>query len=456
MQLPKTLWWILAGAILVRVALFGVLIAQHNPGVFYLGDSYGYTQTADNILAGHGFSIATTSPYLPDSEHTPVVPLALAATKALFGSYTPYILLQIALAAFLVVLTYKLCFLVCESRRVALGAAALMAFEPYAIFINMSLLTETLFAVFLGAGMYATARYIKSGSRTQLAAASALFGLSALTRPFGEYILFVLVFVVLWKEMPRKYAVPLCAAIIPFLIVVSPWIVRNYEDFGVIGFSSGGLQNIYSDLGATVISYRDQVPTDVVKQNLNAQYAQEHNLNVSALHQDLSQSGGLFRAGLSIVIHNPISSAITFLSVVISFFTNDAWTYYLQYWGFLPSYVLFSPTYSLLTAGPLVTISKIITIAGPTLVVPIIGRIFWLAISILFFIGAWVLIRHGGTKRTVAIFALLSVGYFVLACFTNAEGTNGRYRYPLDPLFFTSAAVALSAIRARIKRRFAR
>lgn len=453
MRARHALIGIVATAIVIRLALFVVLLADDNPEHFILADTRGYMLVTDSLLSGHGFSQSTTTPYLPDSMRTPVLPLILAATKGLFGSPVPYILVQIGLAAALIYATFRLAHAVTESGRLALAAAALMAFEPYAIFINLSLLTETIFALMITGAAYALVLYVKGGSWKPVALASGLIACAALTRPIAQFAPVLIAMLVLWREPVRTYPRYLAAVFVPFLIVIGPWVIRNYMTFGITAISSGGLQNVYSDLGATILVYDEGGVWREKKNWLEADFATRHGIPVSTIQQNLELSPILFSEGLGLMVAHPVGTAKSFLSVALAFLTSDVWSYYPQKWGWLEPFTLgFSPTQSLLTDGPFATVGRVLNASGGVgLLIAIAGRIFWIIMNVLFAAGLWLLWREGGVKRSYAIMIAVSVLYYLGLSWSTGAGVNGRYRYPLDPLIFTAAVVGAAAVASRVR-----
>lgn len=453
-SLPRKLLWILAIAISIRLLLFGFLALEGKPDYFIHGDSNGYMRIANNMLAGNGFTQMTEPPYLPDSVRTPGFPVILAASKAVTNSFIAIIIPQILVSIILIVLAYRLTLLMSGKETLALIAAGLMAFEPYTIYINLSVLTETWFALLLVAGTYMGFRFIQNPTVKNVALASLLFGLAALVRPIGQFLPAALIFLVLIRAAPRDYAKYLVFALIPFLIVVGPWLVRNETVFGVPAISSGGLQNAYSDLGGAIISYRDHIPSWMAKQELEEDFNRRHGSTIFTIQQDLSYGPELFKEALGIMYKNPVETIKALTSITIAFFTHDMWLYYPQRWEFVPRYdITFSPSYVLMTEGPVAAFRAITAEAGWTLVVPVSGRLFWIATTILFMVGMCALIWRGGLERQYALFLLALVLYFLAMTATVGFGINGRFRYPVCALFFTGAVIGGSIIVSWIRKR---
>src|SRR3989344_3113321 len=451
---PKALLLIIIGAaILLRLAIFGFLWASNEPTYLVLGDSNGYLRIANNLAAGNGFSQFTEPSYLPDSMRVPVVPALLAVSFLLFDSYIPFILLQILLSGVLVALTYFIARQIGASERLSLVAAALMAFEPYSVFISTSVLTETLFATLLALGAYLCARFINEPRALFIAGASAIFGVAALTRPIGEFLPLLLVLIVCVRMPVRDYLKYGVLAVLPFLIIVGPWMMRNYVVFNSFALSSGGLQNAYSDLGGAIIGVRDQIPTPEAKQKIEEDFAARYGIRIEDFQRDLTHSADMFKEGIGIMLQNPVPTLKVFASISITFFTHDAWTYYLQRWDILPRYeTLFSPSYTLMTEGPIEAMKQSIEHAGLTLPTALVGRLFWLIVSILFFVGIGSLMWQGGLPRIAAIFLLSLVLYLLALSASVGFGINGRFRYPVNSIFFTGAVIGGSLILISLKR----
>src|SRR3989344_645735 len=454
---PRALLWILAIAIVVRLLLFGYLFIQEKQEFFVHGDSNGYLRIANNLVLGNGFSQFPDPPYLPDSMRVPLFPTVLGTSLYLFDSYVPLIILQIFLSGVIVIFTYLLTRLVAGNERLSLVAASLLAFEPYSVFISTAVLTETLFAIFLIACVYAGGRFIRDKSWVAISLSSLLFGFAALTRPIGEFLPIVLILIVLLSVPIRAYAKYLVLAIVPFLIVAGPWFIRNYIVFGVPALSSGGLQNAYSDLGGAIIGVRDHVPSWVAKQQLEEDFSARHGSTIVTIQQDLSYGPTLFKEALGIMFSNPMETVKALTSITIAFFTHDMWLYYPQRWEFVPRYdITFSPSYVLMTEGPVAAFRAVTDEAGWTLVTPVSGRLFWAGVVALFFIGMGALLLRGGEGRLYALFLLALVLYLLALTATVGFGINGRFRYPVNALFFTGAAIGGSLVIAWIRARFAR
>jgi hypothetical protein len=442
---------VLAAALLVRLALFFALLPLGEEKAFYLGDTVGYLRYVENLSAGHGYTESVASPYIPSGMRTPGLPFIFLGVKIAFGTLIPYVVIQIVMALGIIIIAYRIALVSTGSEKLALGAAILSAFEPYSVFINMSLLTETVFSLVYLAAILALMRYVQRRGWAMLGLSSALFGVAALIRPIAEFMPLLIIALVLFIDAPRMWFRGVILATIPFLIVLSPWLIRNYSVLGSASVSTGGYQNVYSDLGATILSYKNGTEWYVEKMKLNADFAARHNIAVEDLQQYPKLNGAFLTEGLAIMRENPLPTLKAAATVFIAFFTNDAWAYYLQYWGWMPTFTYgIAPIQILMQDGPVVAFEKISAAGGLGLIVPLMGRVFWIVISLCFFVGSGWWIWCGGEKRIFGLLFLLTALYMVTLCFSNGAGINGRYRYPINPVLYAPALFTMFALWRRL------
>ena len=170
-----------------------------------------------------------TSEPVPDKLRSPGYPLFLLATGVPEPTST-YLrrvtMVQAALGVLSVLLTYLIAvnFL---TRPLALAVALLAAINPSLATISTYLLSESLFLFLLLAGVLSLIRSIRDPVPWKFFATGLVWGLCALARPTMEFLpwlLFIAVFIVpSW----RRFAKPGAIAIAGFLLVASPWIIRN-------------------------------------------------------------------------------------------------------------------------------------------------------------------------------------------------------------------------------------
>jgi len=231
-------------AFVLRLALFG--LQYYHAGSMqssFAGDSQAYLQLARNVFSGNGFSESTSPPFLPVAGRMPLVPLLLGLFR---GSLLLYLVLQIAVASFSVLLVYYI------GRRtfsesVGFWGAILLACDPLSIYHSSQLMTETYFTFFLLLAVYFFVEFRDSGRLSSAAFSGLGIGLASLARPIGpvEAILIVFGFFfsmrVRWRE--RIAGALICLSL--FCAVIAPWLIRNYLTFGAWSLSSLPSYNLY-------------------------------------------------------------------------------------------------------------------------------------------------------------------------------------------------------------------
>lgn len=223
-------------AILLMAAGFRLTAIQdtqvHRP---VRADAAHYVAYAYNLRNAGVYSLVFNEPHPePDAVRSPGYPLFLLPfSKQMLTQQSVF---NITLTqALLGCLTVLLCFFLCRrfmSTGYALAATFLTANSPHLISADTYLLTESLFT-FLCVCFLWVGSYCKDQLNIRLFALTGiLLGLAALTRPSMQY--FIIFFAVLgcinygWK---RGTKLTLLVTIF-FVLVYSPWIIRNYISLG--------------------------------------------------------------------------------------------------------------------------------------------------------------------------------------------------------------------------------
>ena len=214
------------GALGIRIA--AALGARDN---LVQGDAMVFHQVAQHLADGDGFRQAFED--APTAEHPPGWEVLLAAADLVGGNgYTAHRLIGAVLGTVTVVLIGLL------ARRVGgdgvgVVAAILAAVYPMLWSADVSLMSETLYGVFLVGALLAaqSRRFVLLG---------ALLGLAALTR--GEALLLVPLLLVplAWRNW-RAMALGVAA----FLLVLAPWTIRNLTTFDEPVLISGNANGIW-------------------------------------------------------------------------------------------------------------------------------------------------------------------------------------------------------------------
>ena len=209
-------------------------------------DTMSYLRPAMNMIDGHGFSGSERPPFLPSAVRTPVYPFFIAGCYAMFGKN----LLIIALIqVFIDTLTAALIYmwglrLVSEPAARLGGIIYALSSEPavHAVFI----LTETLFTFCLLSAMVTLSCYRVQHQRRWLLSGGILLGITILIRPIALFFPFAAL-LLLWMASPNKPRQFLTHGMIflfAAVLVVTPWVMRNYWTIGLLKVSSISSYNL--------------------------------------------------------------------------------------------------------------------------------------------------------------------------------------------------------------------
>lgn len=251
---------VVLGAALILRAIAALLV----PWAPYLDASY-YTVVAENLATGNGFNVPVIWAYLdvgaqipaepilpiPSNAHWPPLgPLVAAAGMVILGptwdaGEIPMVLISAAIPPF----TYLVGWELFRSRRIAIGAAVLALFPGPLFILYPGIDNFALFGLFGTLVLYASMRAVRSPKPARwLVLAGASAGMAALTRIDG--VLLTVSPAMAWL-IGRGWAPwsPLggraswragFASAGAFLIVVSPWLIRNVMVFDAAMPSAGG------------------------------------------------------------------------------------------------------------------------------------------------------------------------------------------------------------------------
>ncbi|MBX2989560.1 MAG: glycosyltransferase family 39 protein [Bacteroidetes bacterium] len=216
---------VLVGFIL-RVSLVGYLHLQG-----YTGDEREYVSLATKLAQGQPF-IDSNGEW---STKAPLWPFLLSVVFRVLGDglLAPHVL-GCVLGGLAIWLGFVLTLDLSGRRFVALIAAAFIALYPGLVIYSTLLQTESLYIVFVLASFILLERQRKHPTIATGALIGILAGFATLTRAvfFGFFIFLIAVLLVAYRKQPGVYAGSLAVAIVAWLIVLTPWTIRNYNVHG--------------------------------------------------------------------------------------------------------------------------------------------------------------------------------------------------------------------------------
>jgi 4-amino-4-deoxy-L-arabinose transferase-like glycosyltransferase len=198
---------------------------------------------ARSVVQGHGFSSPLHADTGPTAWMTPLYPLLLAGVFKIFGVYTKAsAIVMLSLDSLFSALTCIPVFLIARKKfgeRTAIAAGWTWAFFPYAIYFSADFIWATTLTSLLVSLIFLAAMYLEESDRLRgWFGFGALCAISALTDPI---VLSVAVPVaarttirLFRQRMPctlARFTLAPSAAVLAFVLVASPWFVRNYRTF---------------------------------------------------------------------------------------------------------------------------------------------------------------------------------------------------------------------------------
>src|SRR3989344_1655489 len=452
-DIPRSVWYIVGVALLVRLVFFAFVLWYGGESAFLTGDSRGFLRVAENIAAGNGISQSEYAPFLPDSRFPPIFPLLIAGSLALFNSFVPVLIFNMTVASLIPAFVYLLGKKFTDSSRTVSIAVFLSAFEPLMIIFSVLLIPHPISLVLLLFSFLFFIRFFETQKSGDSAASGLFLGLSVLVRPHGKLLAgFALLFflaALLRKIRPhegwKRAFFPAALFFVGFFLILSPWMARNYFNFGTFDISSTGFRNVYTDFAVSVVSYKTGREYGEVEQGLEENFASRHSITTQDIDRDPQWGSALAREGMRILAENPKDTATVFLIVLSSFFTQDLYMYFSQWFGLLKSGTIdFSPSVVLVKEGPVKLFGLVWERLGAGVFIPFFGRVFWTGIALFSFAGFVIAVARGGTERTLALFFGFIIAYYAATSMVAAFSAQGFHRYPANVFLFLLSSYAVS------------
>ncbi len=220
-------WLIVMLAVIARVVAVLVLQSHLIPH-----STYEHGEIAANLLAGKGFSVMFLGAFGPTSQQAPIYPFLVAAAYAIGGVGTPNSLLilelgQSLLGGWMVLEVMRLARAIAPGHRVAVIVAGLIAaLHPTLVYASTHIQVAPLACALLVASLAhaAEARTIR-----QACGVGFLLGLLVLTDPILGLVALSAAWLIARNCNGFRPAIrPIASLAATSVLVVAPWIARNY------------------------------------------------------------------------------------------------------------------------------------------------------------------------------------------------------------------------------------
>lgn len=205
---------------------------------FFSNPSYQGSDQADfalitkNIVEHGVFSFSKQAPFVPDQFRTPLFPLFMTLSYWLTRDFILFSLLNILISSLIGVIVYKMAHLLFEDKKIAFWGGLIFAFLPYGAYLSTMAMADNLFVFFFVSSIFFIARFLKSVRLFDLLWGGIFLGLTTLTRPATQYlIIFIILFLLFLRLDFRKKITAILIIFLSFMLILSPWLIRNYIVF---------------------------------------------------------------------------------------------------------------------------------------------------------------------------------------------------------------------------------
>mgnify|MGYP001564619587 CR=1 FL=1 len=411
----------------------------------------GYFEISRNLFLGNGFSINPEPPFNPYSYGVPGYPYFLFLLLFITGNYLAVGMIQLILGALIPVMGMYIARLLLPSHnRIPLFVGLLLALSPYQILFSFIFYTETLFEILFGLFLILFLKFLKEPLMRYAILAGIFLGLSTLTKATVQYVFLIAIVFSLWHfrhEIKKEIFLKLVCFFIVFSAILFPWLYRNYITFNSFSLSTQVPFNIYVGLLPSVLAIENETS-----------FAFEHKkiLDANPLNLEDADSLSLSKTyadkAVGEILKYPVSLVKLSLISFVTFFTHDGILTFLQATGIKPEVYLSKPALVLLVDSPGEFLKTMLPYLKTSMVFVLFARLFWIFLTILFFVGLYNLWRTRSFSPEL-IFSALIVFYFMFTTMINGLSVNARFRMPVEPVIFSVAFVAFSFYYNRIKRK---
>ena len=392
---------LLIGILLCGLILRMCAVMWFNPPAF--SDDKDYKEIARNITEGRGYTLEGK----PTAYRTPGYPIVIACTYKLFG-YTnyPIRILQVFLdlgSCFLLFLIGRKFF----SERVALLASGIFAFFPAQILYTCEFMTETSFTFILLLIVWLVLSNNSLHGIQRNVVIGLLIGIAILIRSTALLLPFIIM-LSRWKFglSLRKNLIGLAVISVTAVVILSPWLVRNYSTFHRISITSNTGVNFWigNHAGASG-SYsfpKDNNPLEEIKDNYEC--------------SDLGM-----KLGKEFITAHPGEYLILLAKKFAHFFSADYW---------LMTTIQYFPN-----AKEYPNAASLFSKINPWL--------FWsiqLPFVLILLAGTFGLVCRGTSEQNITFILWTTILYWLVVHLIFYAGA--RYRFPIVPFIILAAAYA--------------
>lgn len=443
--------YIFSGAVLVRLAMLAALI-------FYFGEDslYRFPGSAGALWINVSDSLQHVLSF-PDGIRMPGYAFFVWIFRALGLPIWFTSVVQIVLYSLMPIMAMRMVRMLGLGLRTEILAGILTAFEPLQIFYSVLIASDPLTALIFFAGVYYFVYFSIENRLYYLYLAAFFLAISNYFRPTAFYFLFMVPIVIFffWGWIQKRWIYALKTAILffaIFLLIVSPWMVRNYIKEGVFSFGSGGAWYLFIFTAGGVTAATEHITFEQAQSKLENEVRPF--IPDTEDYSSIKNSPILIQKALQVVSTYPGTFLRMYSFALQTYFFSGNYHFILKHYGVVdpPSTGIVSFT-RLFGGGSLADVwnRMLIFIQEPYGMIALLGRVFLGAIFLSSLAGALLFFRKERSGWFPAVIYLFCIAYSALMVLTAVEGMEARHRLWLNPLIFVFASVGFVSLAVWIK-----
>lgn len=248
----------------------------------------------------------------PTAINEPLYTALVALCYTLFGyGWFGVAFIQSLLNLANAVLVYLLAVELFKSRRTGYFASLLFLIYPFYVFQCVSVSDTVLFTFLLCFATFLTVRSYRSQKISYFLGTGFLWGLVLLTR-FSAISMFpLMLFAYPFFKRGKQFVLPFALTLIGCVLVLIPWISRNYVLSGRLFISTHGTIEVW--MGYNYDTYRtikNDVTVDAMRSNLEAKIPELNEINkdpfMSGIAKELAQGEVFLRNAVRFIAEEPL------------------------------------------------------------------------------------------------------------------------------------------------------
>jgi 4-amino-4-deoxy-L-arabinose transferase-like glycosyltransferase len=282
-----------------------LLVYSADPSSIVAGDTASYENPARAMLTLGRFSSSPEEPDQIETLRTPGYPAFIAAIFRIFGDHRLAVaIVQIVISTATIAVVYLLSLQLWQPR-VALLAACGLALDPLSFVYASSMQSETLFAFGVGLMAVEGIRLMRTDRILHATGFGAAAAGSVLVRPIAYYLFLPTLAAIALRRLldgvtPLRTGAIVLAALLPWLVAVEGWKLRNYTLTGRAEIAQITSVNLAWYRGAGILALREGISFWEARERLARSMEGGSDASPGAL------SARYEREGLALILAHPV------------------------------------------------------------------------------------------------------------------------------------------------------